>query len=96
MACSSLQFVHKAGLRRFISTSMVTNLANDKQQIDLEISELCNLLADKTMELLRLSNSSRDFERFRDLKQEIKLIQDTIADLRDIRGDQHEVVIKQE
>jgi hypothetical protein len=75
---------------------MVTNLANDKQQIDLELSELCNLLADKTMELLRLSNSSRDFERFRDLKQEIKLIQDTIADLRDIRGDQHEVVIKQE
>ena len=48
----------------------------------MQLTDLCNQLAEKTMELLNLSNTFQQKARFNQVKSEVKSLQEAIARLR--------------
>jgi hypothetical protein len=48
----------------------------------MQLNDLCNQLAEKTMELLALSNTFEQKSRFNEVKAEVKTLQQAIAKLR--------------
>lgn len=63
---------------RVLTTGMETN--NDSP--GMQLTDLCNQLAERTMELLHLSNTFQQKARFNEVKNEVKKIQQAIARLR--------------
>lgn len=53
-----------------------------KESLNLQLTDLCNQLAEKTMELLTLSNTIDHTDRFNHVKNEVKSLQQAIAQLR--------------
>jgi hypothetical protein len=54
----------------------------EKESLHIQLTDLCSQLAEKTMELLNLSNVIDQNARFNQVKSEVKSLQQSIAKLR--------------
>lgn len=54
----------------------------EEESLNMQLTDLCSQLAEKTMELLHLSNRAEESARFNRVKSEVKSLQQAIAKLR--------------